>query len=126
MFVRVSFRGRSPIQGIVCYYSAYAHRARFKAWARTELVSHVGQPEKREKFLSIEQNIINQRKAGAVAMDMSLIPMPNVEVVSTRDQVRAPEEKIVTEAALKRRTAPLLVPIVRQRCEFSGLKDMTF
>ena len=84
-------------------------------------MSHVGQPEKREKFLSIEQNITIQRKAGAVAMDMSLIPMPNVEVVSTRDQtveVRAPEEKIVTEAAFKRRTAPLLVPIVRpvQRC----------
>ena len=126
MFVRVSFRGRSPIQGNVCYYSAYAHRARFKAWSRTELVSHVGQPEKREKFLSIEQNIIIQRKAGAVAMDMSLIPMPNVEVVSTRDQtveVRAPEEKIVTEAAFKRRTAPLLVPIVRpvQRIEGYGV-----
>jgi hypothetical protein len=77
----------------------------------------VGQPEKREKFLSIEQNIVSQRKAGAVAMDMSLIPMPNVEVVSTRDQtveVRAPEEKTVTEAAFKRRTAPLVVPTVRQ------------
>ena len=122
MFVRVSFRGRSPIQAYVCYYSAYAHRAKFKAWTRTELVSHVGQPEKRGKFLSIEQNIISQRKAGAVAMDMSLIPMPNVEVVSTRDQaveVRATEEKIVTEAAFKRRAAPLLVPIVRpvQRIE---------
>ena len=110
MFVRVSFRGRSPIQGIVRYYSAYAHRARLKAWTRTELVSHVGQPDKREKFRSIEQNIISQRKAGAVEVDMSLIPMPNVEVVSTRDQkveVRAPEEKIVAEAAFKRRTVPL-------------------
>ena len=125
----MSFRGRSPIQGIVCYYSAYAHRARLKAWARTELVPHVSQPDKRGKFLSIEQHVINQRKASALGMDMSQIPMPNVEVVSTRDQtveVRAPEEKIVVEAAIKRRTVPLLVaPIVRQRCELSGLKDIT-
>ena len=51
-----------------------------------------------------------------MGMDMSLIPMPNVEVVSSRDQtveVRAPEEKIVTEAAFKRRTVPPLVLIVR-------------
>ena len=113
----MSFRGRSPIQGNVCYYSVYAHRARLKAWTRAELVAEVAQAETREKFLSIEQNIISQRKAGAVALDMSLLPMPNVEVVSTRDQtveVRAPEEKMVTEAAFKRRTAPLLVPIVPQ------------
>lgn len=116
MFVRLSFRGRNPIQGNVCYYSAYAHRARFKAWTRAELLSHVGQSDNREKFLSIEENIISQRKAGAVDMDMSLIPMPNVEVVSSRNQtveVRAPEEKIVTEAAFKRRTVPPLVLIVR-------------
>ena len=76
---------------------------------------HVSQPGKRGKFLSIEQSIISQRKAGAVDMAMSLIPMPNVEAVSTRDQpveARAPEEQIVAEAALKRCTVPLLVPIV--------------
>ena len=116
MFVRLGFRGRNPIQGNVCYYSAYAHRARFKAWTRAELLSHVGQSDNREKFLSIEQNIISQRRAGAVDLDLSLIPMPNVEVVSSRKQtveVRAPEEKIVTEAAFKRRTVPPLVLIVR-------------
>ena len=116
VFVRLGFRGRTPIQGNVCYYSAYAHRARFKAWTRAELLSHVGQSDNREKFLLIEQNIISQRRAGAVDMDMSVIPMPNVEVVSSRQQtveVRAPEEKIVTEAAFKRRTVPPLVLIVR-------------
>ena len=122
MFRRLSFRGRSPIQGNVCYYSAYAHRARFKAWTRAELVAHVGQSDNRETFLSIEQNIISQRKAGTLEMDMAQVPMPNVEVVSARAQtveVKAPEENIISEAAFKRRTAPLLVI-----CEFSGLNDV--
>ena len=53
---------------------------------------------------------------------MAQVPMPNVEVVSARAQtveVKAPEEQIITEAAFKRRTAPLLVI-----CEFSGLNDV--
>ena len=60
-------------------------------------------------------------------MDMAQVPMPNVEVVSARAQTveaKAPEEHIITEAAVKRRTAPLLVMVVRQGCEFSGLNDV--
>ena len=92
----------------MCYYSTFAHRARFQGFTRADLITHLrASEENQNKFIQIENAIIEQRRGGSIDLDMSKIPKPIISVSSKRKarfEVEAPTERVVTEAAFKRRT----------------------
>ena len=98
------------VEGVVCYYSTFTHRARFQGFTRADLIAHLrsSSEENQNNFIAIENAIIDQRRGGTIDLDMSSTPRPVISVSSKRKavfEVEAPEGKILTEAAFKCRTA---------------------
>ena len=94
--------------GEICYDSKVTHRLRYKAWTAEELKIGIKDEAFKQELLSIQNSIIEQKKAVRIDLDMSLMPMPVVTLAKERSVemlYEAPEEQVVTEAAFKTRHA---------------------
>ena len=101
------YKAKSPMvkDGEICYYSKVTHRLRYKAWTAEELKVDIKDADFKREFTSIQNNIIEQKKAGRIDLDMFLMPMPVVTVAKQRSSktlCEAPEEQVVTEAAFNK------------------------
>ena len=101
------YRADGKGSGQVCFYSALAHRTRYKSWSRPELTDQLKASEEAyTEFMSIESLVISQKKSGALELDMGSLPVPQVVVKVTREQkvtISAPKEQILTDTAFKSR-----------------------
>ncbi len=90
-----------------CFYSTLAHRYRFKAWTSAELAEEMRtDDELRDVFMKVQNEIISQKLAGRIDIDISLLPVPRTKVETVKHsfvETEKPEEEILTEKAFKKR-----------------------
>ena len=97
----------TKVLGTICYWSAFTHRVRYKAWTRKDLISELRTSEESyESFMEVQRLVIQQKKYGQLEIDLKDIPMPRVKVVqeaARKSEVFGPDDQIVTEGAFKGR-----------------------